>query len=404
MSVLLILSSLTLLSGCDDKGEQAEQTTQKPQLVIDVHIQHVKPVVMTDVLTLPGETEAMNDVSLAAERAGVVEWAGVNEGDTVTAGQELMRIDLSALKAALDRAKANAVLAKDQLARRSNLFKRRVLSREELEKAENERTVANATLREAEVNVTHGVVNSPVNGRVNKRYVDPGEYVKEGDAVFDIVDVSRLKVNVNVPELDVRYLKKGQPVVITADAYPKRTWHGIIGFVAWKADETTRTFRVKVYVDNEDGAIRPGMIVRASFVRQHVEDALAVPLFAIMDKGGERILFVEEDGVAKARTVEFGIISKDLVQINKGLSAGDRLIVAGQRQVEDGTRVNVRKTVAPIVPVSFSATEKQQQKVPASEKNSAFTGQAYSRQESVPTSPASANGSDDPGRTTKAGE
>ena len=84
------------------------------------------------------------------------------------------------------------------------------------------------------------------------------------------------------------------------------------------------------------------MIARANFVRRSLADIVTIPLFSIIDKGGERIVFVEKDGVAEARTVTLGVIERDRVQILDGLKVGDNLIVAGQREVEDGMKVNVR--------------------------------------------------------------
>jgi membrane fusion protein, multidrug efflux system len=111
--------------------------------------------------------------------------------------------------------------------------------------------------------------------------------------------------------------------------------------VAYKADPATKTFLAKVLVDNRGHEIRPGMIARVAFLRRLIPEALSAPPFALIDKGGERILFVEKDGVAHARTVSIGIIEGDRVQITGGLEPGDRLIVTGQREVEEGMKVQV---------------------------------------------------------------
>lgn len=354
-----------LLTGCDDSSAASEESSArtataapqngntsamadapelppKPEYVVNVKVETVAPVRMQDILILPGETEALDDIKLAAERAGVVEWVGVTEGQMVKEGQQIVRINLAALQAALDRARANLKLAEEQLRRRRDLYARKVLSREELEQAENEQTVAQANLREAEVNLNYGITSSPVSGVVNKVYVDPGEYVGEGATVADIVNVSTLRVNFNVPEADVRFLAEGQKAEVRVDTYPDKTWGGTIDFVAWKADTATRTFQVRLVVENREGKIRPGMIARASFVRRALADAVTAPLFCVQDKGGERIVFVEKDGVAQARTVELGVIEGDRVQVLKGLAPGDRLIIVGHTEVEDGTKVNVR--------------------------------------------------------------
>jgi membrane fusion protein (multidrug efflux system) len=177
---------------------------------------------------------------------------------------------------------------------------------------------------------------------VNKLFVDPGEFVKRGDKVAEIVDNRRIWINVRVPELDVRYLKVWQNATVTIDAYPGAKWKGLVDFVAYKADPATKTFKVRVVLDNEDGRIRPGMIAHVSFLRRVIPGALAAPLFAILDRGGERIIFVEKDGIAHARTASIGVIEGDRAQIVKGLKAGDNLIVSGQHEVEEGMRVRIQ--------------------------------------------------------------
>ena len=111
--------------------------------------------------------------------------------------------------------------------------------------------------------------------------------------------------------------------------------------MSFKADPTTRTFKVRLVVDNSDCKIRPGMIARVALIRRLIENAVTAPLFSIIDKGGERIVFVEENGVAHARIVSIGVIESDTVQITDGLKPGENLIVKNQHEVEEGMKVTV---------------------------------------------------------------
>lgn len=342
--MLIAASMLVSLTACSngDASETAQHLPETKEYVVNVKVEKLVPAAITDTIMLPGETEAMYDVALAAEQEGLIEWVGVTEGDAVKANGQIVRIDLKALKAAKDRAEANLRLKKHQLNRRKKLYDGNVLSREELEQAETEYTVAETNLREAEVRYEHGIVVSPVAGMVNVVHVDPGEYVSKGTPIATVVNVDRIKITFNVPEMDVRFLSTGQTAPVNFDAYPKEKWSGVVDFVAWKADPATRTFPVRIIVKNTDGRIRPGMIARASFVRRSLNDIVSVPLFSVIDKGGERIAFVEKDGVAEARTVTLGVIDGDRVQILAGLNVGENLIVAGQREIEDGVKVDVR--------------------------------------------------------------
>ena len=189
------------------------------------------------------------------------------------------------------------------------------------------------------VRYNHGFPRSPITGVINHLYVDVGEYADTGKPLADIVNIDKIKINVQVPELDVRYVKKGQQTPIKIDAFADQTLMGTVDFVAFKADPATKTFLVRSIIDNPSHDIRPGMIGRVVFQRRVIADAIAVPLFAIVDKGGERIVFVEEGGVAESRTISIGVIEGDRVQITSGLAAGDHLIVKGHTEVEDGMKV-----------------------------------------------------------------
>jgi len=335
--------AVVLISGCGrSESSTPPESGQNQVRPVPVSIVEVTPSPMKDILILPGETEAWQDVVVGAEAGGRVDWVGPQEGDFVKEGDLIARVDVAALKAALDRAEAALRLADDLYERRVKLFERKIINQEELDKVLAEQALARANFKQARVEYDRGFTRAPISGLVNHLFVKEGEFVDRGKPFVEMVNVDQVNVNVNVPELDVRFLKKGQKTMVRVDAFPDREVPGTIAFVAYKADPATKTFLAKVLVDNRGHDIRPGMIARVAFLRRLIPDALSAPLFALIDKGGERILFVEKDGVAHARTVSIGIIEGDRVQITGGLEPGDRLIVTGQREVEEGMKVQVR--------------------------------------------------------------
>jgi membrane fusion protein (multidrug efflux system) len=332
-----------MAAGCKDKEGLATTENHSAQApLISVSIIEVKPVPMRDVILLPGTTEAWQDVQVAADTAGRIEWIGPHEGEQVKKGELLVKIDVSAFKAALDHAEAQFKLADDLYQRRQRLFERKIIAKEELDQSETQRTLAATDYQQIKVRYDQGFPQSPIRGIINHLYVDAGEFIDTGKPIADIVNIDHIKINVQVPELDIRFVLQGQKTPVRIDAFPERELTGIVDFVAFKADPATKTFLVRTLIDNPFGDIRPGMIARVVFVRQIIPGALAVPLFAMVDKGGERLVFVEKDGVAHSRTVSIGIIEGDRVQITGGLNPGDHLIVKGQTEVEDGMKVSVK--------------------------------------------------------------
>jgi membrane fusion protein (multidrug efflux system) len=340
---LIAVLAVLMMTGCKDQDNMAIAESNSSEIAaIPVSVTVVEPVSIRDVVFLPGETEAYEDVKVAANAAGRVEWIGPREGQTVQKGALLAKIDVSAHKAALEHAKAAYDLASDLCERRRRLYTNKIIAREELDQSETQLKLALTDLDQIKVRYNHGFPKSPIAGIINHLYVDVGEYADIGKPIADIVNIDRIKINVRVPELDVRYVKKGQKTPIKIDAFAERPLIGTVDFVSFKADPATKTFLVRSVIDNPEHDIRPGMIGRVAFVRRMIPDAVAAPLFAIVDKGGERIVFVEKEGVAESRVISIGVIQGDRVEITSGLDIGDHLIVKGHTEVEDGMKVIVK--------------------------------------------------------------
>jgi len=205
---LLLLVVIALGGGCTQSESNAKpENNQNQSKAVKVSVVRVEPAPMKDILVLPGETEAWQDVRVAADAAGRVEWIGPKEGQTVKQGDLIAKIDVAALKAACDRAEAALKLADDLCQRRTKLFERSIINQEELDKSQTERTLAQANFRQMQIEYERGFLKAPLTGMVNQLFVDEGEFVDKGKPFVDLVNVDKIKINVNVPELDVRYLK-----------------------------------------------------------------------------------------------------------------------------------------------------------------------------------------------------
>ncbi|RJR21871.1 MAG: efflux RND transporter periplasmic adaptor subunit [Desulfobacteraceae bacterium] len=341
--IYLLIAGVILLGpvhGCSrGEGNETKTSNGTQARVMKVVVEKVFPSPMKDILVLPGQTEPWLDIFVPADLAGRIEWMGPREGDRVRKGDLLARIDVAVLKASLDKAEAAFSLAENLLKRRKDLRSRNIINQEELDRSLTEYSLAEGALRQARIEHEKGFVRAPADGMVNYLFADEGEFIDRGKPLLHLVNIDRVKININVPELDVRHIKKGQAAAITVDAFPGMTLAGSVDFVAFKADTATKTFLVRAVIDNSDGKIRPGMMARVALIRRIAQDALSVPIFALVERGGERLIFVEENGVARARTVSIGIIQQDRVQITDGLKPGENLIVAGQSELEDGTRI-----------------------------------------------------------------
>jgi len=339
MSFAVICAAL-VLAGCEGTKSEANNTPHTK--AIRVRVVQLRPEPLKDCLTLLGATEPETDVRVSSESAGTVVWIGVKEGDHVDEKSVIARIDTASSGARFDRAKAARKLAEEKLRRRRELLRKGVLAQEEFDRIETELARSEASLKEMRVGVRHGVVRAPISGIVNVKNIDKGERVTEGAYMFEIVDLSRVRITVKVSETNIPHIHKNSRVSVRIDAIPGRVWDGKVEFVSCKADETVKTFKVKVILDNPDGVIRAGMLARVRFLRRSIRNALLVPLHSIITQGGERLVYVEENGIARMRVVRVGAVEGDRVQVVNGLKSGDNLVISGHTMVEDGMEVTVQ--------------------------------------------------------------
>ncbi len=299
----------------------------------------VFPQRLVDALVLPGTVEPYQDISLAAKMGGAVEWIGPKEGDRVEKGQEMLRLDVAEIRARLKKAETAHELADLRYRRIRELKDQGVATAEQLDSADAALKTSRADLQEAMVYLENGTLYAPESGILDRRDVDPGEHIDTGKPIFRIVDIDKVKVVFPIPEKDIQYFQRGQKVRITASNGVTRKFEGEIEFVALAADLLSRTYPLHVAIDNSGHDLRPGMIVRGNLVRREVPDGIAVPFFCIVEREDGKSVFLIENGIAVERPIEYGIFIGGMVEIVKGLSAGEMLVLVGQRNLVSGEKV-----------------------------------------------------------------
>jgi membrane fusion protein (multidrug efflux system) len=171
--------------------------------------------------------------------------------------------------------------------------------------------------------------------------MEVGEFAVPGDQVAEIVEIDRVKVVVDVPERDVHYLRVGDTAEVLGYAQKDLQRRGAITYINELADEYTRTTRLEIALDNRDHRFRSGQIVRARLTRRVLSDVIMIPLGAVIPLEHGKAVYIVNAEHAQRREVELGLIKGRRVQVLRGLSEGDRLIVAGHRYVSPGQSVNV---------------------------------------------------------------
>ncbi len=322
----------------------------------------IREVEFHEELTLVGRTEARRESRIVAEVAGRVKSLPAGEGRAVTRGAPLVTIDcrrvalaLDAKKAEAAQAEADAELAEKELARARELVETSVFPERSLDSAaaDEKRTAARyqeleAERRRLELDLESCTIRAPFAGSTVRKLVDVGEWVEAGTPVYEMVDLAVVKVTADLPERRYGQVAVGSRVAITRSASmaPLRDGAeveplaGKVTGIAPRASETTHTFPVIIEVENSDGRLGSGMLVRASLELEGRFVSLGVSKDAIVRQGDRTLVYTVVDGVASEVTVKTRGSLGTLVAIEgDGLEAGQEVIVRGNERISDGSPV-----------------------------------------------------------------
>ena len=332
------------VSACSPQKKDEIQLV-KPEKVVPVTTERLVRSDLTETFTLPANLEAWEDLTLAAETPGAIYKINVKEGDQVKAGQVLLEIDPDTTKSLLQKNQDDVTLVEQKFHRFQQLVADGLVSQQELDDLKNRLVAAKSVLKTTKLQLAKSFPQAPVSGVIDRLYVDRGEYVDPGKPLLQLVQAEKLKVIADVPEKDVQFLHLDDRVKIVPASItttPSDPIVGIIDHIALTANPTTRTYRTKIIIDNRSARLRPGMIVRAQFVRQKLQQVISIPLYAVIERDGEKYVFIYNNGQAKKTNVVIGSSIGQRIVIEEGLQQNQELIIAGQQLLVDGSRVEVR--------------------------------------------------------------
>ena len=278
----------------------------------------------------------------------------VEKGDPVKKGQLLVSLEKEQVKAKLDRARAAVKVASartDMLEkdykRIENLFRKKAVPKQKLDHIQAELHVARAQLKEARAALKETKIfyndhdiYAMQSGIVADRFVDPGNLTDKDVEILRICDESVLKLQLEIPEKDLPYVKKGMDVSFTADACPKKTFSGKVALIYPTIDPMTRTIRLEVHIQNKDHTLHAGMFVhvRLYFGKKQV---LVIRREALNKMPGTAsyYVYIVKNNRAHMKNIKVGIKQGNFVEVTSGLSEGDAVVIQGQNRLKDNMPV-----------------------------------------------------------------
>lgn len=391
LCALAFIIAAAVAGGCGKKPAAQEAAAAKTP----VEVARVTRGDIAQAARVTGTVQAGTTVNVTAATAGKLKAVLVNVGDRVSRGQVIAELEdndaaarLAQARAALDQARtapaqaeagvqqaearlkqaeAQAQLDEANLQRVQALFDQGAASQQQLDAArttaaaskENleilrgaldaaraglassqaQIATAEAAVRQAQVALDNCYIKAPVDGVVAARLLEPGETAQ--GAVVTLVTTGDLQVEINVTEEDINYLPAGKKVSVEVPAAGNKTLEGTVASSSPAADKSTRLYSVKVAIPGAPAEVKPGMAATVVFQTRKVQDALLVPKEAVVNRGGQSIVYTVADGKAVGQVVTTGIDDGRNIEILKGLDEGTTIIVKGQDFVNESQPVQI---------------------------------------------------------------
>lgn len=363
---LLAPCALLLLAACGGGGGGGATASKKrPPPLVQVARPEVRDVEVT--LAYSVEIKPAEQTELQSKVTGYVEKVLVDRGDFVRRGQLLARVRPSQLPEQVNQAREQVGQAEAQLslqtenARRSReLWKRGLISKAELDTAEAQlavtragRGVSRATLGAAATLLREAAIVAPYDGFVTRRYLDLGALVSPGptsQAIVQVMRIETVRVFVSVLERDVPRIRRGLRAHVTVDALPGRTFEGEVVRYAPALDPATRTLEVEIGIPNpiekqpsgeKDRPLKPGMYGHAALRVDVHPRAVVLPIEAVVTQEEARFVYTVDAGKAHRVPVEIGFDGGNWLEISRGLTGDEQVIVQGIDLVSDGALVSL---------------------------------------------------------------
>lgn len=301
----------------------------------------VAPATFVDAIEAIGTTYANESVQLTAKAADTVNRVNFEDGDLVEAGAVLVQQTNQEQTALLAEAQANLQDARTQLQRLTDLDRRGLATKSDVDIARNKFDAAKARLDAIVARLDDRLIRAPFSGLLGFRRVSPGSYVAPGTIIATLDDIATIKLDFTVPESYVGRILPGEKVLAQAAAWPQREFQGLVRTLGSRVDPVTRSVVVRATFDNADRALRPGMLMTVKLVTAEAQ-ALAVPEIALQQNRNEYFVYVVADGRAQQRRVLIGRRRPRLVEVTEGLVAGEQVITEGLVKVREGAAVETR--------------------------------------------------------------
>lgn len=313
-------------------------TSEGPALLVRTHI--IAPRRLEERLATTGTIRADEMVELRSEISGTVAEIFFDEGARVATGELLVKLDDDELVARRDRAQHRLQLAEFRETRQQDLLAQGLTSQEDYDLAMTQLNVFQAEMRLAEIELEKTEIRAPFRGILGFRYISKGSALTPQTRIATLQVIDRVKIEFSMPERYAGKVHLNDTIRFRVNS-SESAFEGTIYAIEPAVDLETRSLRVRARSSNPERVLMPGAFADVELVVNEIEAAITVPSIAVIPELGGKKVFVYENGTSMPRVVETGMRTEDSVQIVRGLSVGDRVIISGIQQLRPGLAVTL---------------------------------------------------------------
>ncbi|MBC8181664.1 efflux RND transporter periplasmic adaptor subunit [candidate division KSB1 bacterium] len=363
--LLLVIISLNflLLSNCSKKAD----TNEDEAIKIPIETVIVGRKTVTQEVQYTGDVKAEQEVKVFSKIPDRILSFEKDEGDFVRKGEIIAKIEATKIEQAVIQAKAAAVSAKAQLVnlkseyqRAQRLIKENAMSQQQFDGVKTQYEATQALVEQAvaaqvqaESQLSDANVTAPISGVIGNRYYEQGDMAAGPFPLVTVVQMNKVKVEVNAPEQDFGQLNVGQCANLHVLSYPNETFTGEINKISPVLDPITRMGKIEILVNNEDKRLKPGMFAEVQICVNTMENVLTVPKHAVIENTElKRIngmdmavvyshVFVENNGIAYLRDIKISYTNGVVAVVSSGIEQDENLIIVGQQSLKDSAKVKV---------------------------------------------------------------
>lgn len=337
----LAVRTMLGLGSSSDSATGTRPAPPSQSLPVSVEVARVSVEPLVETIQTVGSLRPDEAVTVTSEIAGRVAKIAFSEGQKVAAGDLLVQLDPSILRAELARARSELTLARANHDRNTRLARDGMASPRARDESLAALQAAQAGVVLAEARLEKTEIRAPLSGVVGLRSISTGAYLEPGRAIVELADIDPLKLDFRVPELALRAVRTGQAVRVSIDALAGRHFEGTVYAIDPIVEPGGRAIRMRARIPNPDGLLTAGLFARVEIAVDRREQALLIPDSAVFARGDGRFVYRIVDQRARLTKVVPGVRRPGRIEIIEGLADGDRVVIAGHQQLHDGALVEI---------------------------------------------------------------